>query len=142
MFDLIKLQKVFIPVLFVVFFIWVQIWLHLWLFFSPYREIVCNYNGPFGISIPSWLSLGSAVGIMIIIILFRNKLFSSFFGGWPFFLILSGGLGNILERFTFGCIMDYIAIFSLPVFNIADIALTLGVIGVVWKWRREHSENI
>lgn len=42
-------------------------------------------------------------------------------------LIVSGGIGNIIDRLVFGHVTDMIS-FSIfpPVFNVADIAVTLG----------------
>lgn len=138
MLDLIKLQKVSIPILLVVFFVWIQFWLHLWFLFSPYKEAICNHNGPFGIALPPWIFVFGAVVVLGGILFLRKQSSFSFLNGWPFLLILAGGLSNILERLSFGCIMDYIAIFSFPVFNMSDVALTVGAIGVVWQWWREE----
>ncbi len=44
--------------------------------------------------------------------------------------ILSGGFSNLLDRILRGYVIDYINItlFNFPIFNIADILITLGVI--------------
>lgn len=47
-------------------------------------------------------------------------------------LILGGALGNLLDRFTFGAVADFIHVYgfgySFYVFNIADAAITVGAI--------------
>lgn len=45
-------------------------------------------------------------------------------------LILSGGFSNLLDRILRGYVIDYINItlFNFPIFNIADMLITLGVI--------------
>ncbi len=43
-------------------------------------------------------------------------------------LILSGAISNIIDRFAHGCIIDFIDIKFWPVFNLADVFITLGVI--------------
>jgi len=142
MFDLTKLRKVLIPILFVVFFIWIQFWLHLWFLFSPYQQIVCNYNGPLGIAVPSWAYLLSAVVVLGGVFSLRKQPILSLSHDWPLLLLLAGGLGNVLERLSFQCIMDYMTIPFFPVFNIADVALTVGVIGVVWKeWNKSDKKK-
>ncbi|HPN96361.1 MAG TPA: signal peptidase II [Candidatus Moranbacteria bacterium] len=48
-------------------------------------------------------------------------------------LIISGGLSNIADRFMFGCVIDFIDLGFWPVFNIADIYITIGAIILVIK---------
>ena len=43
-------------------------------------------------------------------------------------LILGGAEGNFLDRVTRGYVVDYIDIHILPVFNFADICVTVGVL--------------
>ena len=46
-------------------------------------------------------------------------------------LILSGALGNLLDRFTYGFVVDFIAIGPWPNFNLADSYITIGVISTL-----------
>jgi signal peptidase II len=46
-------------------------------------------------------------------------------------LILSGAIGNLIDRITFGCIIDFIDLHVWPVFNLADSFITIGAILVV-----------
>lgn len=45
-----------------------------------------------------------------------------------FALIFGGTVGNLIDRFFFGFVTDFIDFGFWPVFNIADSALTVGVI--------------
>ena len=49
----------------------------------------------------------------------------------PFLLIITGALGNILDRFIYGSVVDMFHFilwgYSFPVFNIADTLIFLGV---------------
>jgi signal peptidase II len=45
-----------------------------------------------------------------------------------FALIISGGLSNIIDRIYFGCVIDFINLHFWPVFNFADIYITIGVL--------------
>jgi signal peptidase II len=46
----------------------------------------------------------------------------------PVALILGGALGNLLDRLCRGQVVDYVDVHFWPVFNLADAALTIGVI--------------
>jgi signal peptidase II len=48
-------------------------------------------------------------------------------------LILSGALSNIIDRLYYGCVIDFIDLKFWPVFNIADIYITVGAILIAWK---------
>jgi signal peptidase II len=47
-------------------------------------------------------------------------------------LILAGALGNYADRLTRGYVVDFIHVPHWPVFNVADICLTAGVILLCW----------
>ncbi|PCK03663.1 MAG: signal peptidase II [Alteromonadaceae bacterium] len=51
-------------------------------------------------------------------------------------LILGGALGNLYDRATLGYVVDFILLhykeMEFPVFNIADLAITLGVVILFW----------
>ncbi len=44
-------------------------------------------------------------------------------------LVVAGGIGNAVDRFTLGYVVDFIdlSLFDFPVFNIADIGVTCGL---------------
>lgn len=46
----------------------------------------------------------------------------------PFGLLAGGSLGNLADRLRVGEVTDYIRVLSWPAFNIADIAITIGVV--------------
>lgn len=43
-------------------------------------------------------------------------------------LIISGAIGNLIDRLRFGYVIDFIDLRVWPVFNIADIVLCLGAV--------------
>ena len=47
-------------------------------------------------------------------------------------LILSGAVGNLIDRIRLGWVTDFIKIPHWPAFNVADIAVTLGVVVLVF----------
>jgi len=48
-------------------------------------------------------------------------------------LIISGALSNILDRFLFGCVIDFIDLRFWPVFNFADVFITIGAIMILFR---------
>lgn len=50
--------------------------------------------------------------------------------------ILGGAIGNLLDRVQFGYVVDFLHFYyqhwSFPAFNLADSAITLGAILVIW----------
>lgn len=52
------------------------------------------------------------------------------FGGW---LAVAGALGNMIDRMLHGYVIDFIYIYAIdfPIFNIADVCLTLGAALIV-----------
>lgn len=47
---------------------------------------------------------------------------------WSFSLLIGGAVGNLFDRLTRGYVVDFIALGRFPVFNIADMALTVGAV--------------
>ena len=51
-------------------------------------------------------------------------------------LVLGGALGNVIDRIRFGAVVDFIqwhaAGFYWPAFNVADAAITLGAVLLIW----------
>ena len=44
-----------------------------------------------------------------------------------FALVIAGALGNVLDRMLRGYVVDFIHVQYWPVFNVADVAITVGV---------------
>jgi signal peptidase II len=49
-----------------------------------------------------------------------------------FCLILGGAIGNLIDRLRFGYVIDFLDFKVWPVFNIADIAIVVGVAVLVY----------
>lgn len=97
--------------------------------------VVCNTEGAWGISFPFPMLILMAVGILALMIgiQWRNGSFDS-----AFLFILAGGIGNLLDRIGDGCVTDFISVFNFPIFNGADIFLSIGCALLLRSWYREH----
>lgn len=47
-------------------------------------------------------------------------------------LVLGGAIGNLLDRIRLGYVVDFVAVGTFPRFNIADSAITIGLILMAW----------
>ena len=65
-----------------------------------------------------------------------------------FALILGGALGNLFDRAIYYAVPDFIDFhignFHWPAFNIADIFITLGIIGLILTeiFKKKNSKNV
>ena len=89
-----------------------------------------NDGGAWGIFGGSrWFLIAFTAVIMIalIILLIKNKTKSALFF-WAGTLILSGGIGNMIDRLTLGYVIDFIefAFVDFATFNIADSCVCVG----------------
>ena len=76
-----------------------------------------------------FLLVFTAIAMALVVYMIVTKKFKSPLTDWGFCLILSGGLGNFLDRvFRDGLVVDFIKtdFIDFPIFNIADICVTMG----------------
>lgn len=102
----------------------------------PFLHIVSvrNIGAAFGIlkNIGSSFFIGISIFALILVIwlLIRTKE-----GHFGLSLILGGAIGNLIDRLRYGWVVDFIDFsigkFHWPAFNVADSALTIGVIVVL-----------
>lgn len=104
----------------------------------PFFNIVHahNHGVSFGMfqsytSLKQWLLiiLALAISAWIVRMLWQTKSKGEFLG---FSMILSGALGNIVDRLRFGYVVDFIELYineklRWPAFNVADSSIVLGV---------------
>jgi len=60
-------------------------------------------------------------------------------------LIIGGALGNVVDRFAYGAVADFflfhVGDFEWYVFNLADVWIVAGVIGMILAWLTERPQN-
>ena len=49
-------------------------------------------------------------------------------------LQLGGAFGNLVDRLRAGAVVDFIDVGAWPVFNLADSAIVVGMIGLMWTF--------
>ena len=48
-------------------------------------------------------------------------------------LLAGGGIGNMIDRLRHGAVIDFVAVGPWPRFNVADSAITIGVLLLAWS---------
>jgi signal peptidase II len=56
-------------------------------------------------------------------------------------LVAGGALGNLADRAFAGEVTDFVAVGSWPPFNLADVAITCGVVLLAWIYVRESESE-
>ena len=78
----------------------------------------------------TWLlSLLTSVILVVVLVLLVRGIVRHPLGRWGCVLLLAGGLGNLIDRFRLGYVVDMFSFqfISFPVFNIADICVVCGM---------------
>jgi signal peptidase II len=77
-----------------------------------------------------WALTGFSLVVAIVIAVWARKVQRPLLG-WSFGLIMGGAVGNMIDRIRFGAVADFLDFQALKfpwVFNIADSAITVGVV--------------
>ena len=78
----------------------------------------------------TWLlSLLTSIILVVVLILLIKGIIRHPLGRWGCVLLLAGGLGNLIDRFRLGYVVDMFnfQFMDFPVFNIADICVVCGM---------------
>lgn len=89
-----------------------------------------------GNGLPTWLVLGVAsvitLGVAVAIVLEHLR------PPMPAGLVLGGAVANVVDRAGDGAVTDLLWLGWFPTFNLADTAITLGALALLWAaWRRD-----
>ncbi len=95
------------------------------LFFS--KSSACNKNIAWSITIAPGIFyvVWAAIFFLLIYLLAKSKAGSE---KAAIFLALSGATSNFIDRILRGCVVDFIDLKIWPVFNLADIYITMGLL--------------
>ena len=79
------------------------------------------------VDILRWISLFVSI-VLIIFVWYSPKISRLEQFGYGF--ILAGAIGNGIDRFLFGYVVDFLdfRLINFPVFNVADVAINIGVV--------------
>lgn len=115
---------------------------------GPYMSLNLAYNYGVAFSMFSFLEhnlkyIQLAIVLIATLYLFKNQsVFKEYY--LPIALLYAGGLSNILDRFTYGGVVDYFYwhyLFEFAIFNIADVMIDLAVVIIIYKQIRQSKEE-
>jgi len=98
---------------------------------GPFRiTYTTNAGGAFGIlgNQGFLIVVTTMIGIAAILLYSRYPLFNRMLAQIALGLLLGGAVGNLIDRIFRGEVTDFIDVGAWPVFNLADTAITVGVI--------------
>jgi signal peptidase II len=93
-----------------------------------------NTGGVFGIFANQafLITLTAIVGVTAILVYSRYPQANRLLVRVALGLLLGGAVGNLIDRIRLGEVVDFIDIGAWPVFNLADSAVTVGVILIIY----------
>ena len=115
---------------------------------GPYMSLKFAYNYGVAFSMFSFLEHNlKYIQLLIIVIatiyLLKNKdVFDEYY--LSIALLYAGGLSNILDRFTYGGVVDYFYWhygFEFAIFNIADVIINMAVALIIYKQIKQIREE-
>jgi len=83
-----------------------------------------------GLTIMMMMQAGLCFGLAVYAFSVRSTLLV-----WPLLLLLSGAMANLIDRSINGAVTDYldfyVGSYHWPAFNLADVWITVGIIGLL-----------
>ncbi|MEK9726976.1 MAG: signal peptidase II [Candidatus Margulisiibacteriota bacterium] len=97
-------------------------------------DLVYNTGAAYGM-FSNYTFVLTLLGIIAIVYLFYNlKNVTKSLEFYAYICLMSGAVGNTLDRLLFSKVTDFINIQIIPVFNIADVLLNIGILLIVFQW--------
>lgn len=111
---------------------------------APFFNLILTYNPGAAFSFlagaggwQKWFFVALALGISAWIVLLLRKHSQEFLLPLALSLIMGGALGNVIDRFAYGAVVDFLdfhwAGYHFPAFNLADSCITVGALLMIWK---------
>jgi len=91
-------------------------------------QLVHNAGAAYGILQNQRILLLLVSGVVILgCYLFRHKIGVNKLTKLGLIFLLIGTIGNFIDRLVFGYVIDFIVIYIVPVFNVADVCIDIGI---------------
>ena len=112
-----------------------------WFYLTEFQK---NEGIAFSIPVPQTLQLVGSMLILFLILYYglRHLLKEPSVGQAILLgLVLAGGIGNLIDRLMQGYVVDFIVLKPIPVFNLADVGITVGLALLFVTMMRNESKN-
>ncbi len=86
-----------------------------------------------------FLAIGAVATVLLTLAIIKSDK-GAFFIPFGYASILGGAIGNVYDRATLGYVRDMISVYYRPIdfyfaiFNVADVAISVGVIALIIDW--------
>ncbi len=118
---------------------------HRWEIVDPWLafEYIQNTGAAFGILAGRvWLLASLAIVVAVgFLLAFRSSMPDSAWLRLSLGLVIGGGIGNFLDRLRLGYVIDFVAVGIWPKFNLADSAITIGLVVLALTALREGTSR-
>lgn len=97
-------------------------------------DYVENRGAAFGIfegqAVP--LALAAVIAVLVLLTQVASSVATSRVAASGLGLVLGGAIGNLIDRVRLGYVVDFVAVGIWPKFNVADGAITVGLLMLGW----------
>lgn len=81
-----------------------------------------------------WWLVGVSGLVIVLLLRFNRWLGDTAWTRWGLVFFISGAIGNLMDRIAHGFVIDFIQIYWIPVFNVADMAINIGMGCLIAEW--------
>ncbi len=110
---------------------------------TPFFNLVLVYNTGAAFSFLAgaggwqrWFFIAVTLTVSVVIVMMLRRQHADTRLSFALALVLGGALGNLWDRVTLGHVVDFVQLHALgyywPAFNVADSAISVGVVLLVW----------
>jgi signal peptidase II len=106
--------------------------------YAENRDVAFSLLGRLGVTKPAWALAGVVVAALVLIAWswWRRRAEPDVVVHLAFASVLSGAIGNLVDRIVRGYVVDFIHVRGWPVFNVADVAVVAGALLFYFRaWR-------
>ena len=91
-------------------------------------QLVHNYGAAYGIfQHQRILLIGVSIAVLVVCWMFRRAIITSRWSLYGVVILVGGAVGNLIDRVAHGFVIDFINIHIIPVFNVADMCINIGI---------------